>query len=155
MTSSEGLNLIPDDQRHRQKYYKTIQRCAKKVVQTENRRRASVIREEEGEATPLLGHSISNAAEGFLVSYWDILLVIHSGLHVLEQGGLVPPWLESIRTFKKSVTLTTQYGHSSMTSLLTHNVAHSTGHSFRPKINNQPLKKFLSLAFSWVKVIKN
>ena len=35
-----------------------------------------------------------------------------------------------------------------MTSLLTHNVAHSTRHSFRPKTNNQPLKKFLSLAFS-------
>ena len=26
-----------------------------------------------------------------------------------------------------------------MTSLLTHNVAHSTSHSFRPKTNNQPL----------------
>ena len=44
---------------------------------------------------------------------------------------------------------------TSMTSLLTHNVAHSTRHSFRPKTNNQPMKKFLSLAFSWVKVIKN
>ena len=43
----------------------------------------------------------------------------------------------------------------SMTSLLTHNVAHSTMHSFRPKTNNQPIKKFLSLAFSWVKVVKN
>ena len=28
-------------------------------------------------------------------------------------------------------------------------------HYFRPKTNNQPLKKFLSLAVSWVKVIKN
>ena len=37
---------------------------------------------------------------------------------------------------------------SSMTSLLTHNFAHSTRHSFRPKTNNQLLKKFLSLAFS-------
>ena len=36
----------------------------------------------------------------------------------------------------------------SMTSLLTHNVAHSTRYSFRPKTNNQPIKKFLSLAFS-------
>ena len=36
----------------------------------------------------------------------------------------------------------------SMTSLLTHDVAHSTRHSFRPKTNNQPFKKFLSLAFS-------
>ena len=77
MTSSER-NLIPDDQRQRHKYYKTLQNCAKNVVQTDNRRRASVIREEEGEATPLLGYSISNAAEGFLVSYLDILLVPNS-----------------------------------------------------------------------------
>ena len=41
----------------------------------------------------------------------------------------------------------------SMTSLLTHSVAHSTRPSFRPKINNQPLKKFLSLALSWTKVV--
>ena len=41
----------------------------------------------------------------------------------------------------------------SMTSLLMHNVAQSTRHSFRLKTNNQPLKKFLSLAFSWV--VKN
>ena len=39
-----------------------------------------------------------------------------------------------------------------MTSLLTHPVVHSTRPSYRPKINNQPLKKFLSLAVSWVKV---
>ena len=44
---------------------------------------------------------------------------------------------------------------TSMTLLLTHNVAHSTRHSFRPKTNNQPIKKFLSLEFSWVKVVKN
>ena len=43
----------------------------------------------------------------------------------------------------------------SMTSLLTHTVAHSTRPSFRPKTNNRPLKKFLSLAVSWVKVVKN
>ena len=42
-----------------------------------------------------------------------------------------------------------------MTSLLTHTVAHFTRPSFRPKSNNQPLKKFLSLAVSWVKVVKN
>ena len=36
----------------------------------------------------------------------------------------------------------------SMTSLLTHTVAHSTRPSFRPKTNNQPIKKFLSLAVS-------
>ena len=36
----------------------------------------------------------------------------------------------------------------SMTQLLTHSVAHSTNPSSRPKTNNQPLKKFLSLVFS-------
>ena len=43
----------------------------------------------------------------------------------------------------------------SMTSLLMHTIAHSTRPSFRPKTNNQLLKKFLSLAVSWVKVVKN
>ena len=43
----------------------------------------------------------------------------------------------------------------SMTQLLTHTVAHSTEPSFRLKTNNQPLKKFLSLALSWTKVVKN
>ena len=47
------------------------------------------------------------------------------------------------------------YFHFSMTSLLTHTVAHSTRPSFRPKTNNQPIKKFLSLAVSWVKFVKN
>ena len=37
---------------------------------------------------------------------------------------------------------------NSMTTLLTHTVAHSTKPSFMPKTNNQPLKKFLSLALS-------
>ena len=44
---------------------------------------------------------------------------------------------------------------NSMTTLLTHTVAHSTKPSFRSKTNNQPLKKFLSLALSWTKVVKN
>ena len=43
----------------------------------------------------------------------------------------------------------------SMTTLLTHTVAHSTKPSFRPKTNNQPLKMFLSLALSRAKVVKN
>ena len=43
----------------------------------------------------------------------------------------------------------------SMTSLLMHTIAHSTSPSFRPKINNQPLKKFLSLVVSWIEVVKN
>ena len=33
----------------------------------------------------------------------------------------------------------------SMTQLLTHTVAHSIRSSYRPKTNNQPTKKFLSL----------
>ena len=33
----------------------------------------------------------------------------------------------------------------SMTTLLTHTVAHSTRHSFRPKTNSHPIKKLLSL----------
>ena len=41
-----------------------------------------------------------------------------------------------------------------MTQLLLHTVAHSTRPSFRPKTNNQPTKKFLSLAVTWVKVVK-
>ena len=42
-----------------------------------------------------------------------------------------------------------------MTSLLMHTVAHSTRPSFRLKPNDQPLKKFLSLVVSRVKVVKN
>ena len=36
----------------------------------------------------------------------------------------------------------------SMTTLLTHTVAHSSKPSFRPKTNNQSLKKFLSFVLS-------
>ena len=42
----------------------------------------------------------------------------------------------------------------SMITLLTHTVAHSTKPSFLHKTNNHPLKKFLSLALSWAKVVK-
>ena len=42
-----------------------------------------------------------------------------------------------------------------MTQILMHKDAHSTRPSFRPKTNNQPIKKFLSLLVSWVKVVKN
>ena len=42
-----------------------------------------------------------------------------------------------------------------MSTLLTHTVAHSTKPSFMPKTNNQPPKKFLSLALSSAKVVKN
>ena len=43
----------------------------------------------------------------------------------------------------------------SMTTLLTHTVAHSTKCSFMPKTNNQPPKNVLSLALSCTKVVKN
>ena len=43
----------------------------------------------------------------------------------------------------------------SMTTLLTHTVAHSIKLSFRSKTNNQTLKKFLTLALSCTKVVKN
>ena len=42
----------------------------------------------------------------------------------------------------------------SMTSLLTYTVAHSTRPSYSPKVDNQPLKKFLSLVVSWVNDVK-
>ena len=43
----------------------------------------------------------------------------------------------------------------SMTSLLMNTVAYFTRPSFMSKSNNQPLKKFSSLAVSWVKVVIN
>ena len=45
--------------------------------------------------------------------------------------------------------------HVSMTSLLMHTVAHFTRLYFRSKTNNQPIKKILGLAVTWVKVVKN
>ena len=64
------------------------------------------------------------------------------------------------RYFNSSVTTRLRHlllclTHSSMTSLLIHTVAQCTRPSCRPKINNKPLKKFLSLEVSWVKVVKN
>ena len=44
---------------------------------------------------------------------------------------------------------------ASMTSLLTHTVAHFTRLYFRSKTNNHPLKKFLILVVSCVEVVKN
>ena len=55
----------------------------------------------------------------------------------------------------RQIYVVLMYLFTSMTSLLTHTVAHSTRPSFRLKTNNQPLKKFLSLAVSWVKVVKD
>ena len=43
----------------------------------------------------------------------------------------------------------------SMTQLLSHTIAHFTGPSFMLKANNQPYKKILDVAFSWVNIVKN
>ena len=72
--------------------------------------------------------------------------------HFYLQRSCLTRIFVTFQNIEKKVQLTT---FTSMTSLLTHTVAHSTRPSFRPKTNNQPLKKFLSLAVSWVKVVKN
>ena len=54
-----------------------------------------------------------------------------------------------------SICFVTTSTYISMTTLLTNTVAHSTKPSFMPKTDNQPPKKFLSLALSWAKVVKN
>ena len=43
---------------------------------------------------------------------------------------------------------------SSMTTLLTHTVAHSARHSFRSKTNNHLIKNSRSLEFTWTKILK-
>ena len=65
-------------------------------------------------------------------------------------------WHELRQQDNKTTKITTyQAAHScvqpkntSMTQLLMRSVAHSTRPSFRPKTNNQSIKKFLSLAVS-------
>jgi hypothetical protein len=63
------------------------------------------------------------------------------------------PWTKARR--EESLTYSVCCVLLSMTSLLTHTVSESTRPSLWPKTNNQPLKKFFSLAVSWVKVVKN
>ena len=53
------------------------------------------------------------------------------------------------------VVMSVKIAIDSMTTLLIHTIAHSTKSSFMPKTNNQPPKKFLSLALSREKVVKN
>ena len=74
--------------------------------------------------------------------------------------GVVKNWVKTVikEGVKNSDFFVTSFmdgpRQASMTQLLTHTVAHSTRPSFRPKTNNQPTKKFLSLVVSWVKVVK-
>ena len=78
-----------------------------------------------------------------------------NGCNTIMAGNQNRDW-KTFKLFIFTLYYYTVYSiYDSMTFLLTHNVAHSTRHSFRPKTNNQPIKKFLSLAFSWVKVVKN
>ena len=65
---------------------------------------------------------------------------------ILQQGGVC--WCQLFYIASMALGCFLGYTFTSMTSLLTHNVAHSTRPSFRPKTNNQPIKKFLSLAVS-------
>ena len=78
-----------------------------------------------------------------------------SVFHSLHCGGLLfGLWLLIQIHSRTLCTLTVLWLSNTMTSLLTHTVAHSTRPSFRPKNNNQSTKKFLSLGVNWVKVIK-
>ena len=73
---------------------------------------------------------------------------------VTESREYLLPFIFSVLTFMKYTVIKLQMPndvtckYASMTTLLTHTVAHSTKPSFRPKTNNQPPKKFLSLALS-------
>jgi hypothetical protein len=69
--------------------------------------------------------------------------------------GIYARFAKKMANTSKLIRSLITYMVSSMTSLLTHTVAYSTRPSFRSKTNNQPLKKFLSLAVSWLKVVKN
>ena len=71
---------------------------------------------------------------------------------ILQQGGVC--WCQLFYIASMALGCFLGYTFTSMTSLLTHNVAHFTRPSFRPKTNNKPNKKFLSLVVSWVKFIK-
>ena len=84
-------------------------------------------------------------------------LILIIGWTLSAAGLYCSNYIECSQASKKCLSYVgnDHYTDSSMTSLLTHTVAHSTRPSFRLKTNNQPLKKFLSLAVSWVKVVKN
>ena len=73
---------------------------------------------------------------------------VEQKLSKMAKFWLSKPFLDPLIYFikvKKNLKMTnsvTKMTCFSMTSLLTHTVAHFTRHSFRPKTNNQPLKKF-------------
>ena len=66
---------------------------------------------------------------------WELQLAkIQAKIKTCFKNDMIPIEAETL-----SITLFCTL--TSMTSLLMHTVAHSTRHSFRPKTNNQPLKK--------------
>ena len=86
----------------------------------------------------------------FKQTKWFPLVVLLQPLH-----GMFLEWWNTTKSLSTTWQQFLWLLHSSMTTLLTHTVAHSTKPSFMPKANNQPPKKFLSLALSWTKVVKN
>ena len=82
------------------------------------------------------------------------VLTPHASFYSQSRG-----WIKNFRSAGNSGAARNVCGYgnmgTSMTQLLTHSVAHSTKPVSRPKTNNQSIKKFLSLAVSWVKVVKN
>ena len=74
-----------------------------------------------------------------------ILVIFMIQVGIADNTGTIEPANEKDWPI---VAITTGQRYSSMTTPLTHTDAHSTKPSFRPKTNNQPLKKFLSFALS-------
>ena len=85
---------------------------------------------------------LQSKVKSFYYFDWDITISINCWCEWEPFLATLQPKISTLALFLSSC---------SMTSLLTPNVAHSTGPSFRPKTNNPPIKKFLSLAVSWVK----
>ena len=81
------------------------------------------------------------------------LLLIDINLQFLGSLILMDFMYRVIFRFPQNFMLLWLYPYI-MTQVLAHTVAFSTNSSFRPKINNQSIKKFLSLAVIWVKIVK-
>ena len=78
---------------------------------------------------------------------WNDIIIQYSTTFEIFWRESVPK--QDLNNIKNASPMCDMKG--SMTQLLTHSVAHSTKPSSRPKTNNQPLKKFLGLVFSWSK----
>ena len=93
-----------------------------------------------------------NSLKLFVIQVGHILIWV-----TLSLANLGLQWSFETKVYLESWTIfaTDLLVFISMTTLLMHTVAHSTKPSFMPKTNNQPHKKFLSLALSWAKVVKN